>query len=245
MSITFLPLAVDIVDIARAIVIFVFLAGGIARLFADANRAQKKAPPQPRQQPPGGAPPANPQQEAIRAEVDEFLRRAGAERPQAEAPPRQQPQRPPRIEVLDDGIQLETRPRRQQPPPRPLRTRPEKKKKSEQRAGMAPRGERPNFGGTTRGTLTPSVRPRLSERADELGADIKQADERFEARMQRNFDHRVGTLAAERATAEKLRVELSRTTLADDLMTMLSSPAGVRQALVLSEILNRPVDRWT
>jgi hypothetical protein len=238
------PLAFDLGDVVRAIILFVILVGGIARLFIDANRAQKKAPPRPLPRD-AGRPPQAPQ-EAIRMEVDEFLRRGGREQGAPRAP--QQAKRPPRIEVIDDGIQFESRPSRPVEAARPPREKKPvraKAKGADQRAGMSPRGERPNFGGTNQGLASSaSTRTRLAERAEELGADIRQADERFEARMQQRFEHHVGTLAAERAKAEELRVELARTTLADDLMKMLSSPGGVRQAIVLSEVLNRPVDRW-
>ncbi len=252
----FVPLlAADVFDIARGIILFVILAGGVARLFIDANRAQKKAPAPPQQPKPArpGAPPPNRQQEAIRAEVDEFLRRSGREngpRPEpvpAEARAQQaEPRpskRPPRIEVIDDSdIQLKRRPRRSD---QPRETEGEQRKRNAKRAGMSEEGTRPNFGGTSVALKTDRLGSQLSARAAELGHEIRQADERFESRIQEKFEHPIGTLAnRQRQEAESLRVELARTTLADDLMQMLSSPAGVRQALVLHEILSRPVDRW-
>lgn len=243
-------LAVEIFDVVRAIILFVILAGGVARLFVDAKGAQNKAPGAPQRPKPGGPPP-NPQQEAMRAEVDEFLRRAGRDRaPEprlevAEARPAPPAPRPPRIEVIEEPtIEVERKQRSPSPPPR--RKELELKKKRAVESGMSAAGERPNFGGTTDALGSNRIRTQLSDRAAELGYEIRQQDERFEARIQEKFEHQLGTLGGrQREAAENLRKELSRTTLADDLMKMLSSPAGVRQALVLSEILNRPTDRWS
>lgn len=74
---------------------------------------------------------------------------------------------------------------------------------------------------------------------------VDQADERLEARLHSTFDHAVGRLddspgfAGDRAAEN----EADRRA-AQEILKLLQNPQGVRQALMLREILDRPVDRW-
>ena len=66
---------------------------------------------------------------------------------------------------------------------------------------------------------------------------------KFESRVEEKFAQDLGTLkdthregAYEQRTYENL--------VAGRLASLLTSPEGIREAMILSEILNRPVDRW-
>ena len=94
---------------------------------------------------------------------------------------------------------------------------------------------------------------RSFEKRDELLAeDIDQADEEMELHLQQTFGHRVGTFdtAPSRDAEDPQRINL-RPSLTDDhpaaalaLAGLLVNQASLRQAVLLKEILERPVDRW-
>ncbi|MGI9455676.1 MAG: hypothetical protein ACR2NU_03895 [Aeoliella sp.] len=253
-----LPLGVDMGSIIQAIIFLVILASGVAKMFRDSKEVQKQQPRRPRQVPQQAGAPEAPQprtpQEAIRLEVEEFLRRAGQddEPPQREAkqsPPKRQPprraERRPRIEVLenDGGFDFDDRPKRlvDVPSSRPAEAAPPEPK------------PRPSAGIMSGGTVAGHVAKHLdstqfAERASQLGEEVSHTDERLEARLQEKFDHGLGTLSARRkareASDDLLKEAAAAPSLAGDLVEMLSSPQGVKQAILMNEILTRPADRW-
>jgi len=84
---------------------------------------------------------------------------------------------------------------------------------------------------------------RLAEQASRVGDEIVRGENKFESRVEGKFSHDLGTLkdthregAYEQRTYENL--------VAGRLASLLTSPEGIREAMILSEILNRPVDRW-
>lgn len=84
---------------------------------------------------------------------------------------------------------------------------------------------------------------RLAERASHVGDEIVLAENKFESSVGKKFPRELGTLkdthhegAYEQRTYENL--------VARRLASLLTNPEGVREAIILSEILNRPVDRW-
>jgi hypothetical protein len=91
----------------------------------------------------------------------------------------------------------------------------------------------------------------FSERAEHLADEVARADEQMEQHLQQAFGHRVGTLAAEAAVAGATPVTDVQPTVKTDapsaaasLAAVLASPQGMRQAIVLGEILARPEHRW-
>lgn len=76
---------------------------------------------------------------------------------------------------------------------------------------------------------------RLQEHASRLGAEVGLADEKLEERLQSTFDHSVGTLKMQKARPKR---SAKIKPVVDAVM--LSSPATIRQAIIVSEILNRP-----
>lgn len=269
-------LALDLGPIIQAIIFLVILASGVVKMFRESKEAQQRADRARQQQPPPPAPgdedllprPAEgqagqvrkPQQEAIRSEVEEFLRRVGQKvegerpaKPQQQQQPPQRRKQPPRIEVFDDesGFDVPQRPkqshRKRQPPAKTQPPTPPQPKP------LAPL--RPSDQGIERGeTVAQHVAQHLSHqddfvrRASQLGEDLAQTDERLEARLHEKFDHGLGNLAARREAREAADlVEAGITgtpTAAENLLEMLSTPQGVQQAIIMNEILNRPADRW-
>jgi hypothetical protein len=188
------------------------------------------------------------QADPLRSQVEEFLRRSGRA-PQAD---RGQPARRD-IEVLIDE---ESVPRRvagepvrpaavrapaaaSAPPPTPAPTPP-----------AANRPVRRSVIPKTRRTLAERAVERAAIRADKvaemgshLGQRIIQDDRQFDAQLKAKFDHTVGTLGGSSAAAAK-QVPAPPDSPAGRIAAMLASPSGVRQAIVLNEIFNRPSDRW-
>jgi hypothetical protein len=205
-----------------------------------------------------GAQPAGQQADPLRSQVEEFLRRAGRG-PQGNQPGQQQrPARPPaprEVEVLldeDAAIPTERRPlaeplRPIEPAVAPSAPRPQ--------LATAPRKPRP-----LRRALQPhreSVAEHvaenvaahakaIAEQSARLGQRIVEDDQQFDVQLKAKFDHTVGTITGSPATAaEQAAAAVSATqTPAGQLAAMLASPDGVRQAIVLNEIIRRPSERW-
>ena len=82
-------------------------------------------------------------------------------------------------------------------------------------------------------------------------ADVtEQADERMESHLHQAFDHRLGNISAGTQS-----ITAAVTPVADDevrariaanhpLLSMLRQPQSVRNAIILSELLQRPVHNW-
>ena len=83
----------------------------------------------------------------------------------------------------------------------------------------------------------------FSQRTAHLGEEVAKADDRFETHLHMKFDHGLGQLSDRHATDVYERPAASNET-ARDLAQLLARPEGVRQAIVLNEILTRPDHRW-
>ena len=191
---------------------------------------------------------AKPAGDNVRAEVEEFLRRV-RQQGQAEERPAQpaKGQRRPRIEVLVDEAAEEAATSARRPvAPTPSARKP----LVPQRRPSAPAStEAPEELVEVTAVAVPLRRRHLAEgalteHARQLGEEIGQTDERLEAHLHQKFDHSLGKLSAREATpAEQVAVALA-TTPASEVAALLATPQGMQQAVVLSEILQRPTDRW-
>src|SRR5262245_37904428 len=178
----------------------------------------------------------------MKDEVEDFLRRVAQMRAQAEAQARGQQQRTV-----------------QKPPPKPQKQRPiQPQQPIQPPARLVP--AQPS-------AYAPAVEPEvidaeLAERADRvsrqvtedmrgteqiaehtrhLGEDVDSADEKLEAHLHQVFDHQLGRLkksASESAArgVEKPQPEMSL----DEIQRLLRSPASIRDAIIMTEILRRP-----
>lgn len=178
----------------------------------------------------GGAGP-RPAEDPLAREIEEFLRRAQAQR--AGQPARAAPPAPPPL------------------PPSPPRLPP----RGGEGTLSSETGPRPIT------TVAEHVQtylgpPRMGEvGTKDLGQAVARSEDRLEAHLREVFGHQVGTLsgAAGEAAREPTPVEPSspadRITAEGPspamLAAVLADPAGVRQAILWSEILNRPEHRWS
>jgi hypothetical protein len=193
------------------------------------NKPAEAAQAAPRQQEPAAPRQAAGQQaDPLRNQVEEFLRRAGkgpaAERGRAA---------PPGIELLIDdavaksiGVSKVTN-AQSKPPAQPHRPVAPRKRKS--------LAERATERAAARAT-------KLAEQASQLGQRIVEEDQQFDVQLKAKFDHSVGTLTGSAAPPPTEPVAVD--TPASQIAAMLASPEGVRQAIVVNEILRRPTDRW-
>lgn len=233
----FLPppiLALDLWTIIQAIFLLVVLASGAIRLVADAAKAQKRA---------GGNQLPNAQQQpkdGTQLEIEEFLRRAseGIGEQKKKKDPKPAPRRQ-RIEVLDD----EDEPVRK-PLSAPLRE-PEVELIAVEpitRQGID-RGE-----SVAEHVTVHMQNEEFRSRAAQMGYNLSQTDERLEERLHEKFDHQLGSLRSRSLDQQQNDDGYGPVVLApssaDELVAMLSTPQGMRQAILMNEILSRPTDRW-
>jgi len=101
--------------------------------------------------------------------------------------------------------------------------------------------------------ISPRVSPHVDTsdfavRASHLGEEVGLADEKLEARLHQTFDHAVGSLGAplsERAALEESDQPQRRAPVdVERIRRVFENPANVRQAVIMSELLNRPAHRW-
>lgn len=243
------PILADIGEIIGAVVTLGALVFWVLQKVLEANKEMQGR----RKQQVGGArpvanagaapnQPAGQQADPLRSQVEEFLRRAGHGEP-AKAEPR-------RVESGDREIELLV----DEPPSQPRRREVGAPLKTPPMAKPNPVANiRPE-----RRAVTPRKRKTLAERADEraltrekrlsqtaarLGQRIIAEDEQFDVQLKAKFDHAVGTLAGS-TISEKELVPVRPESPAAQIAAMLANPEGVRQAVILNEVLRRPVDQW-
>jgi hypothetical protein len=203
-----------------AIVVFVivFLAMIIRQLFTKIQSVQEQVNPQNR-----------PREGNIQDEIDKFLRQAAEGRARGDRPPRPAAQ-----------------PAASRPPAAPV---PAKALDEDDAEAVGDQ-------------VVKHVQQYLdtgefSRRGKQLGEEVAQADEDFEQKAKQKFGHEVGHLAKKRGEAAKppepveaVAVEdLSgapsvTTAVTSDLTEWFSRPELITQAIIMSEILQRPEDRW-
>jgi hypothetical protein len=86
---------------------------------------------------------------------------------------------------------------------------------------------------------------RLAERARHLGDEIREVDEEGEQRLHHKFDHQVGHLATQSREIHAAQViHAAGAAATAEVIALLRDPRGIRNAIIVSEILNRPEHRW-
>lgn len=217
----FIPLWADGDWIRLAVPFIMFTVWLLSRIFGAESPAakQQKARQQARANPP--QPPA--ERKRVEDEVGEFLRRAAQQRTGKESRPRPSP--PPR-------------------PPQPA-TRPVGEAFGARRSGTSgTQTERP------RETPPPVAEP-LAPRtvADRVvqPTEVVQAVEAMQSHVEQVFNRQLGSLAAAPSAvsaAQSTEPSDTSATEAADLAAMLRNPQSIREAIVISEILRRPEERW-
>jgi len=165
------------------------------------------------------------QEEALRREVEDFLRRAQGKPPRQEEPVRPQPR---------------TRPRKQTPN-RPPAKRPVAERS---KAGMQPlpsESKQPASDlrreGVAEHVASHLSSKKMIEHAEHLGVEVELSDKRLETRLHQKFDHQLGSLVQEEKPAAAKKRELSA---AEEVVELLRKPGGMRQIVIAQEILQRP-----
>jgi hypothetical protein len=170
--------------------------------------------------------------ESLDDEIGQFLQRS-AERRAAE---RARPQ-----DASGPAPQAPPPQRPSQPPPLPSQRRPAAPPLPSREAAVSAQiVEEPKTGDLSRRHLQTAEFAKIGS---QLGAEVAQSDEKLESRLHQTFDHRLGRLARSEQPAV-VPAAASATTPTAALVAMLGNPATVQQAVLLSEILNRPVSRW-
>jgi len=90
----------------------------------------------------------------------------------------------------------------------------------------------------------------FAERAERMADVTEHADERMESHLHQAFDHRMGNISAgtqsiTAAITPEVDDEMkARVAQNHPLLSMLRQPQSVRNAIILSELLERPVKNW-
>ena len=238
------------VDVVQIVIFILFVVGSIIGQIMNVWQERAKAPKvKPRPRP---APTARPE---IDREIAEFLQQAKGKSTGAggAAASRSAPATP----AAPGSRSTASSSTKQQRPSDRSATNPtnapRKTGKSKPRAPVAAEVVQPNesFGGhVNRHILTGGI----GQRNAHLGEEIGQADERIEGHLSSVFDHQVGQLShadrqintiSQGTDASIYKAPGSNETqLATQIRAMLASPQQAGAALVLSEILRRPEERW-
>jgi hypothetical protein len=248
----------DIPQIVIGIIALVFL---VIRQLMEANKAgavprMRPPGPPPNQPQPGAmgaAPNAGQQADPLRAQVEEFLRRAGRSEPQAQ---QRAPQRPgdPTPDIDNDPSRASDRamgqPLRQAAwratpaatsPNAPAATIKISDKSRSQRGSGKPR--RKSVAEHVAEQVTAHTKS-LGDKASKLGQRIAAEDQQFDVQLKAKFDHTVGTLADSSVASAAEQTPPPSSSPAAQLAALLANPGGVQQAMLLNEILRRPSERW-
>jgi hypothetical protein len=84
----------------------------------------------------------------------------------------------------------------------------------------------------------------LGAQASQLGQRIAAEDEQFDSQIKAKFDHALGTLGGTETVTTPAPGPAPADTPAAQLAAMLANPGGIRQAVLVNEILRRPSERW-
>ncbi|MBI2826190.1 MAG: hypothetical protein HYX69_16035 [Planctomycetia bacterium] len=223
----FVPLLANADDWVKVLVpIVMFSVYILNRLLGGETGAKKPQKPPKVDRP---IPPVAPERQRVDDEVGEFLRRAAQQRGAKEnrpaatqAPPPPKPVRPRLAEPVGFGrADLKT---------------------AEVAGADAQR--------RTRGLS--NVEPTIAERKLDVArpSEVDQADEMMQSHLQKVFDHKVGQLGpgtpstpAARTVASAAPAEIASLP-AGEFVALLRDPQSIREAIIVSEILRRPQERW-
>lgn len=179
----------------------------------------------------------------MRDEVEEFLKRVAQMRQAAEGQAKAQQQRPAPAKPAARQPPAAPRP---QPPPRLVPARPEIQYVDPAEAEVVEADLSDRVGDFSR-RVAQDLRgaEQIAEHTRHLGEQVDLADDKLEAHLHQVFDHQVGHLKkSTMEAAATLSSDPASAGTAGGMLQMLRSPQAVRDAIVMSEILRRPEDRW-
>ncbi|REK12753.1 MAG: hypothetical protein DWQ37_11020 [Planctomycetota bacterium] len=200
------------------------------------QQGERGFPQQPGQQPAKAQ--QQPGQDPLQSEIEEFLRRANERRKEKarRAAPQQQ-QRPQPAQRSE---------------PAPRSDRPLQPAASEEPLDVQPLEH--SFDSVATSVQKHFSSQKREEYVDHLAEEISQADEEMERHLHEAFDHTLGSLRSRSqepdphadadADSHALKVDKSSPSTAKAMAGLLANPQSIKQAVLLKEILERPVDRW-
>ncbi|MBS0211443.1 MAG: hypothetical protein JSS27_21080 [Planctomycetes bacterium] len=230
----------DMKAVIQIIVFILILAfSGISQLVKWLKKQQ--------QQPPGPRPDAPAQrpagQQELMNEVEEFLRRASQggnkpPEPQPQAQQRSRQERGKKRSAAQSESAKQASRRTQRPAAQPRVD-----------VVAAEVVDEP----LARRHLAPGLQDHISQRnLEQRQGSIAEHEQQFSSKIESTFQHSVGGLSAqlgdstvESATpAAPAGQEAPADSPAAEMLALLQSPAGIRQAVLLNEVLQRPTQRW-
>lgn len=229
--------AADWFEVVVPIVVFVIW---IINQISGVKKAAGRPPARPNAPPAGNAPAAG--QRGLMDEVERFLREArqAMEQQKPGARPQQpQPAAKPGAKAKPNVRSPKT-PRRKEEKPAPRRSLAEQTKLQPQAA------ERELDEIRLGGSVAQHVREhldtsRFDERAGKLSHLTQTVEQDIGSHVRGVFDHSVGSLSQQNAAAEST---VDAQSSAAQIVAMLRDPAGMRNAIILQEILSPPTHRW-
>ena len=258
------PLAANVGDWVTWIVIgVVVVVSFLNQLLTD---AAKKKPPQMPRRPGAGANPGG-GQKSLLDEVERFLQEARNQTSQShQRPQQQQPQQEARPQQqMSRSLPSQQKPPQQQQSKKKQR-REQQQREQQQREQQRREQQQPQrLASAPRSRLEPEVDPleevrgggdlsrlsgqhlqtsRFDERAERLSHLQQTVDADIRGHVQHAFDHQVGSLASasNAPVAVDLAADISNPAL--QLIALLNDPNGMRNAVLMREILEPPTHRW-
>jgi hypothetical protein len=219
--------------VVPVVVVLIYVLSYLWNAFIGAAQAQKNRAPQARgERPlpqPGQRPAPQPADDTVQAklnaEIEEFLRRAnerrtdknrGGNKPKQEPQRAQTPQQKSQKQKSDDS----------------------EKKRSRQRESVSQSVEQ-HLGSRS-----------FESREQKLADDVQQSEREMSQHLQQVFEHQLGSLGTTTAEGQPTSGETVTTRTAEQkaealaVAGLLVNQENLRRAVILREILERPVDRW-
>lgn len=249
------PLAANIGDwVTWIVVAVVIVVSFLNQLLTD---AAKKKPPQMPRRPGGGANPGGGGQKSLLDEVEKFLQEARNQTSQShQRPQQQQPQQEARPQQqMSRSLPSQQKPPQQQSKKKQRREQQRREQQQPQRlaesrrSSLAPEAdpmEELRGGGTDLSRLSGQhlQTSRFDERAERLSHLQQTVEADIGSHVQHAFDHRVGSLASAPSTAATAGASTDAMNPALQLIALLGDPNGIRNAVLMHEILEPPTHRW-
>lgn len=168
-------------------------------------------------------------------DIEEFLRRAAQRRAQQQQGPQKPQARPPQPQARPP------QPQRPKPvPPRPIQAEIIDESKPQVLRGSS-------VAAHVKEHIRSGV---FDENLSHLGEEVDQSDDRMEAHLHEVFEHELGSFGMQTARAADSSLDddspgqKRKPVKPKNYLAILSNPASIRDAIILSEILARPLDRW-
>lgn len=230
LNVTPLIAAGDLGALLQIIAVILFVVIGLINKLLTSQKGNPAAPkrrPNPRPMAPPPKAEGKPGRQDLAAEIEEFLRRAAQKRSGEPVAPASEPVAPVRTSQRKQTLVERTRD-----------------------AVLESQSDQP----APHETVDEHVRKHLSNqefsrRAEHIADDVVRADQQMQEHLTKVFSHQLGRLAdtsaGQPAAAEAAnQAAMAPAAAGVSVATLLTSGHNIRNAIIMNEILQRPVDRW-